>query len=97
MAPPWHRTPVGASDIVQRLPAPRTTAVLVSFQTEGTHGQALLAGAHTVQRLGHDERVRIDVVSVPAFSVHAKATELLAWLRTVPQSLEQGRPDAGGT
>src|SRR6266545_1550013 len=68
--------------LAQRLPDPRNTVILVGFQAEGTRGRSLLEGAHAVKMLGRYVRVRANVVHVPAFSVHADATELLAWLRT---------------
>ena len=65
MAPPWHHTPVGASDIVQRLPAPRTAAVLVNFQTEDTHGATVPGTGAT--------RCRRDVCYVRATWIGEKA------------------------
>ncbi len=71
-----------------RLPEPRNTVVLVGFQAEGTRGRALLEGARAIKLLGRYVAVRASVVDVPAFSVHADRSELLAWLRS-----GAGRPD----
>lgn len=66
--------------LLQRLPDPRNTVVLVGYQAEGTRGRALLEGARTIKLLGRYVAVRAEVVDVPAFSVHADRKELLAWL-----------------
>jgi metallo-beta-lactamase family protein len=68
-----------------RLPDPRNTVILPGFQAEGTRGRALLDGAATLKMLGRHVPVRAEVVSVPAFSVHADQHELLAWLRAAPR------------
>jgi metallo-beta-lactamase family protein len=72
----------------QRLPDHRNTIMLVGFQTEGARGRSLLDGARSVKMLGRYVPVRAEVVNVPAFSVHADQTELLAWLRTAPHPPE---------
>lgn len=72
--------------LLQRLPEPRNTIVLVGFQAEGTRGRALADGAKAVKMLGRYIAVRADVVDVPAFSVHADQGEILAWLRTAPRA-----------
>jgi metallo-beta-lactamase family protein len=72
----------------QRLPDHRNTVILVGFQTEGTRGRSLLDGARSVKMLGRYVPVRAEVVNVPAFSVHADQSELLAWLRTAPRPPE---------
>jgi metallo-beta-lactamase family protein len=61
---------------------PRSTVVLVGYQAEGTRGRALFDGAKELKMLGRYVRVRAEVVNLPAFSVHADAAELIAWLRT---------------
>ncbi|MCX8071224.1 MAG: MBL fold metallo-hydrolase [Candidatus Binatia bacterium] len=68
--------------LLQRLPDPRNTVVLVGFQAEGTRGRALLEGAREIKLLGRYVAVRAEVVDVPAFSVHADRNELLAWMRS---------------
>ncbi len=64
------------------LPDPRNTVVLVGFQAFGTHGRALAEGAEQLKIHGQYVKVRAEVVSVPVFSVHGDAEELLAWLRS---------------
>jgi metallo-beta-lactamase family protein len=74
--------------LLNRLPDPRNTIMLVGFQAEGTRGRSLLEGARAVKMLGRYVGVRADVVAVPAFSVHADRGEIVAWLRTAPRSPE---------
>jgi metallo-beta-lactamase family protein len=70
------------------LPDPRNTVLLVGFQAEGTRGRSLADGAREVKLLGRYVGVRAEVVSVPAFSVHADRSEILAWLRRAPRAPE---------
>lgn len=65
------------------LPDERNTVILVGFQADGTRGRVLLDGARSIKMLGRYVGVRADVVNVPAFSVHADASELIAWLGRV--------------
>ena len=56
-------------------------------------------GAREVKLLGRYVPVRADVVDVPAFSVHADADEVLAWLRLAPHAPDtayvvHGEPDS---
>jgi metallo-beta-lactamase family protein len=68
-----------------RLPDARNTLVLPGFQAEGTRGRALLDGATELKMLGRYVPVRAEVVSVPAFSVHADQSELVDWLGSAPR------------
>ena len=64
----------------RRLPDPRSTVILAGYQSEGTRGRAIADGASTVKMLGRYVPVRAEVVCIDAFSVHADASELLAWM-----------------
>ena len=64
------------------LAEPTSSVALVGYQAHGTRGQALLGGARELKMLGRYVRVRAEIVNLPAFSVHADADELMAWLRT---------------
>jgi metallo-beta-lactamase family protein len=64
------------------LPDRKSSVVLVGFQAEGTRGRSLADGATELKMLGRYVRVRATVVDLPAFSVHADADELMAWLST---------------
>lgn len=66
--------------LARRLPDPRTTVLLCGFQAEGTRGRALADGVRQVKMLGGYVRVRAEVVTVPALSVHADQSELVDWV-----------------
>jgi metallo-beta-lactamase family protein len=74
--------------LARRLPDSRNSVILVGYQAEGTRGRLLLEGASTVKLLGRYVPVRAEVVSVPAFSVHADREEILKWLATAPRPPE---------
>ena len=67
------------------LPDSRNTVILVGYQAEGTRGRLLMDGAGELKMLGRYVRVRATVVDIPAFSVHADASELLAWVGSAPR------------
>lgn len=81
------------------LPDSRNTVVLVGFQAVGTPGRALLEGTPQLKVHGQYVKVRAEIVSIEAFSVHADAGELIAWARAA-ESLPaevfcvHGEPDA---
>jgi metallo-beta-lactamase family protein len=84
-----------------RLPEARNTLLLPGFQAEGTRGRGLLEGATEVKLLGRYVPVRAEVVSVPAFSVHADQHELVDWVGSAPRAPEMiyvvhGEPQAAG-
>jgi len=87
--------------LARRLPDPRNTVVLAGFQAEGSRGRQLADGARAVKMLGRYVPVRADVVQIDAFSVHADANELLAWLRPMPDPdvafIVHGTPAASQT
>jgi len=68
--------------LAHRLPDPRNTVMLVGFQAAGTRGRTLVDGARELKLLGRYVRVAAEIVSVPAFSVHADRDEILGWLRS---------------
>lgn len=85
--------------IVRRLPDARNTVMLVGYQAAGTRGQILQSGATSLKLLGRYVPVRADVVTIPAFSVHADQGELLDWLARAPAPPRQtfvvhGEPEA---
>jgi metallo-beta-lactamase family protein len=63
-----------------RLPDPRTTVLLVGFQSVGTRGRALQEGARTVRIHGQDVPVRARVETLSGLSAHADREEILRWL-----------------
>jgi metallo-beta-lactamase family protein len=81
------------------LPHHRNAVVLVGFQAEGTRGRQLEQGARVVKLLGQYVPVRAEIVMADAFSAHADAGELVAWLGDAPVAPEvtfvvHGEPEA---
>ncbi|MGC4112060.1 MAG: MBL fold metallo-hydrolase [Nocardioides sp.] len=73
-----------------QLPDPRNTVVLTGYQAVGTRGRQLAEGAPQVKLHGRYVPVHADIVSIPDFSVHADASEIVAWLArmaTPPQTV----------
>lgn len=67
----------------------RNMIVLTGFQAPGTRG-ASLAEHHAVVRIhGRDVTVNAEVVQLQSASAHADATQLMAWLRTLPERPDQ--------
>ena len=66
-----------------RLPDERNAVLLVGYQGEGTRGRLLLEGARSLRIFRADVPVRAEVINVDAFSGHADAAELVAWLRSL--------------
>jgi metallo-beta-lactamase family protein len=66
--------------LAQRLPDPKNTVLLVGYQVRGTRGHRLLSGERAVKMLGRYVPVRAEIRNLSAFSVHADADELVAWL-----------------
>jgi metallo-beta-lactamase family protein len=69
-----------------QLPDQRNTVVLTGYQAEGTRGQQLLNGARQVKMHGRYVPVRAEIVQITDFSVHADASELVAWLGRAPRT-----------
>lgn len=63
------------------LPDSRHTVLLVGFAAAGTRARSLLDGARTLKMHGRYVPVHADIVDLPAFSAHADADDLIAWLR----------------
>ncbi len=68
--------------LANRLPDERNTVILVGYQAEGTRGRSMLDGAGTVKMLGRYVAVGAEIVSIPAFSVHADQSEIVGWLKS---------------
>jgi metallo-beta-lactamase family protein len=85
--------------LARRLPDSRNAVLLVGFQAEGTRGRSLLEGAKTVRIHGQDVPVNAEVIALNQFSGHAGKSELLRWLRGLPEAPRQmflvhGEPEA---
>ena len=67
------------------LPDPRNTVLIVGFAAVGTRARDLADGARALKIHGEYVPVRAEVVEVDAFSAHADADDVLAWLATGKQ------------
>lgn len=67
--------------LAHMLPDPKHTVLIVGFAAAGTRARSLLEGVEQLKMHGRYIPVRAEIASVPAFSAHADADELLAWLR----------------
>ena len=65
-----------------RLPDPRNTVFLVSYQSVGTRGRLLQEGAKEIKIHGEMVPVRAKIRSMDTFSGHADSDEIMRWLRT---------------
>jgi metallo-beta-lactamase family protein len=70
--------------LAQMLPDRRNAIALVGFQAIGTRGRDLAEDARSLKMLGHQVPVHAEVVSLPQYSIHADADELLTWLGRLP-------------
>jgi metallo-beta-lactamase family protein len=71
--------------LANMLPIARHTIVLVGYQAIGTRGRRLLEGEQFVKMHGQEVPVKAQIRQVDAYSVHADATELIAWLDTASE------------
>ncbi len=67
----------------------RNMIILTGFQAPGTRGATLASGARSVRIHGRDVEVNAEVVQLQSASAHADATQILAWLRSMPQAPDQ--------
>jgi metallo-beta-lactamase family protein len=66
------------------LPDPRNTVLIVGFAAEGTRARDLAEGARAIKIHGGYVPVRAEIVQADAFSAHAGADDILAWLAGAP-------------
>ena len=62
-------------------PDPRSTILFTGYQAVGTRGARLLAGEKELKMFGDWIPVRAEIASLPQFSAHADANEIMRWLR----------------
>jgi metallo-beta-lactamase family protein len=67
------------------LPDRHNTVLIVGFAAEGTRARELASGARVIKIHGEYVPVRAEVAEVDAFSAHADADDVLAWLSVAPQ------------
>jgi metallo-beta-lactamase family protein len=59
---------------------PRNTIMFAGFQTEGTHGRAIVDGVREVKIHGQWVEIRAKIADLTMFSAHADSNELMQWL-----------------
>lgn len=62
-------------------PDPRSTVLLVGYQSAGTRGRTLQEGGRDLKLYGEWVHINAEVAHMSALSAHADADELMAWLR----------------
>jgi metallo-beta-lactamase family protein len=72
--------------LAHRIGDPRCSLVFVGFQAQHTLGRRLENGVSPVNIFGEPHDVRLRVLEVPAFSAHADANELTAWVARLPRA-----------
>jgi metallo-beta-lactamase family protein len=96
--PRWPSIIVSASGMVSGgrvlhhlaglLPRQENSVILAGYQAIGTRGRDLLDGAPSIKIHGRYVPVRAEIIDVPTFSVHADASEIVAWLKQAPEAPE---------
>jgi metallo-beta-lactamase family protein len=71
------------------LPDPRTTLLLVGYQSPGTMGRRLQEGEKRVTMYGESVEVRAKVVSIGGYSAHKDSDSLLEWVGVSVDSLKK--------
>ena len=69
--------------LINMAPDHRNSIVFAGYQAGGTRGAKLVGGARSVRIFGEDITVNAEVVSLPAMSAHADASQLIDWLKTL--------------
>ena len=70
--------------LARLLPDPRNTVVLAGYQAEATRGRLLANHVPSLKMLGRYIPVRAEIAVIDAFSAHADADDLIAWLGQAP-------------
>lgn len=71
------------------LPDPKSTLLIVGFQTKGSLGRRLLDGEPEVQLFGERVPVRCHVKAIGGYSAHADQNQLLAWISPMKLGLRK--------
>ena len=69
--------------LARMLPDPRNAVVLTGYQAAGTRGRALVEGATRLKMHGQYVGVKAEIWQDTEFSVHADASDLIDWVRSL--------------
>jgi metallo-beta-lactamase family protein len=75
--------------LIHRLSDPRNTVIFIGFQSPGTRGAIIKAGASSIKLFGEEVPIRAHIATLEQFSDHADTPELLEWLSTFRQKPSQ--------
>lgn len=67
----------------------RNMVVLTGFQAPGTRGASMADGAHSLRIHGREVPINAEIAQLQSASAHADASQLVAWLRTMPEAPAQ--------
>ncbi len=67
----------------------RNMIILTGYQAAGTRGASLAGGARSLRIHGRDVEINAEVVQLHSASAHADASQILHWLRAMPQKPAQ--------
>lgn len=62
------------------LPDPKSTLLIIGYQTQNTLGRRLLDGAQEVKMFGEQIQVRAQIRAIGGYSAHADQAKLLDWV-----------------
>ncbi len=75
--------------LVQYLGGHKNMVLLTGYQAPGTRGATLAAGGTHLRIHGQDVAVRAEVIQLRSASAHADASQLMRWLKALPQRPSQ--------
>ena len=84
------------------LPDPKSTLMIVGYQSQGSLGRQLLEGAKKVRMFGEEVEVRCQVKAVSSYSAHADQAQLMEWISPARQRIKKvflvhGETDSANT